>query len=392
MADSWLDALGVTPVINAAGPVTRLGGQRMRREVVAAMAEAAGAHLPIDALQRRAGEIIAELTGAESGYVTAGAAAGVVLSAAAAIAGDDVDRMSRLPDSQGRPNEIVVQHQHDNDYLRLVRLSGARLVSVGSAGYPGAGGTRPWQIEAAITAQTCAVAVAAGDHPGEVELPTVADIAHRHNLPVIVDAAAALPPVSRLRELISAGADLVVFSAGKAIGGPQGAGILCGRADLIRSVALQHQDMDVQPETWLHGPLVAEGVVAGPPVHGIGRPMKVGKETIVGALVALKTFADADHAKELAAQQATLQRVMATLQTMSGVVLTLDTPSGRTPRLHLDFGDRARAAAVAVQLREHRPPIHTREDMLDVGRLTVLASTLAADEAVLVAEALRRAG
>src|SRR6185437_10849747 len=100
--------------------------------------------------------------------------------------------------------------------------------------------------------------------------------------PVIVDAAGALPPADNLHRLIATGADLVAYSGGKAIGGPQASGILAGRADLIRSVALQQQDMDVHPRTWHYRALIGAGVLPGPPHHGIGRPMKVGKEGIVG--------------------------------------------------------------------------------------------------------------
>src|SRR5205814_4393848 len=113
-------------------------------------------------------------------------------------------------------------------------------------------------------------------------------VAHRHDLPVIVDAAAALPPAENLRAFIADGADLVVFSGGKAIGGPQVSGILVGRAELFDSVALQHQDMDVFPATWTwRERYLASGQLPGPPHHGLGRPMKVGKEEIVGRVVAV---------------------------------------------------------------------------------------------------------
>ena len=121
-------------------------------------------------------------------------------------------------------------------------------------------------------------------------LPAVAEIAHRHGLPVIVDAAAELPPRSNLRRFIAEGADVVVFSGGKAIGGPQASGILAGRADLIASVALQHQDMDVRPETWNKRGLL-DGAVSGIPHQGFGRAMKVGREEIAGLVTALRSFA-----------------------------------------------------------------------------------------------------
>ena len=145
-----------------------------------------------------------------------------------------------------------------------------------------------WQIEAAITERTAAVACPILDTPGTLPLPEVAEIAHAQGVPVIVDAAAELPPRSNLRRFIAEGADLVVFSGGKAIGGPQASGILAGRADLIASVALQHQDMDVRAETWSKRALLDAGRVGGVPHQGFGRAMKVGREEIVGLITALE--------------------------------------------------------------------------------------------------------
>src|SRR6185437_6671409 len=129
---------------------------------------------------------------------------------------------------------------------------------------------------------------------GSVPLEGVVEIAHRHGLPVIVDAAGGVPPVENLRRFVAAGADLVAFSGGKAIGGPQASGILVGRADLIASVALQHQDMDVYPATWNRRGLIADQSVAGIPHQGFGRSMKVGREEIVGLVTALRIFAAGD--------------------------------------------------------------------------------------------------
>src|SRR5215211_2621948 len=284
------DELGVRTVINASGTLTRLGGSRMAPEVLAAMAEAAASFVHIDQLQARAGAVIAEITGAEAGYVTTGAAAGLALGLAACVAGLDVGKMDRLPDTTGMNNEVVVQRGHRNAYDHAIRSAGVRFVEVGYLGYPGAGGTFGWQLDEAITERTVAVACPILDTPGTLSLPEVAEIAHRKGVPVIVDAAAELPPRSNLRRFIAEGADLVTFSGGKAIGGPQASGILAGRADLIRSVALQHQDMDVHPRTWQYRSLIAGGLLPGPPHHGIGRPMKVGKEAIVGLMVALRQF------------------------------------------------------------------------------------------------------
>ncbi|MHB8621654.1 MAG: DegT/DnrJ/EryC1/StrS family aminotransferase, partial [Chloroflexota bacterium] len=240
-----LDRLGVRPVINAAGPLTRLGGQALSPEVLAAMAEAARSSVKMWELEAAAGAYIAEVTGAEAGYVTAGAAAGLTLAAAACIAGLDPARMDRLPNTDGMANEIVIQKPHVVSYTHALRAAGARLVEAGYMGYPGTGATYPWQVEASINERTVALAFQVVDAPNTVSLPELARIGQEHGLPVIVDAAAALPPAENLRRFINEGAALVTFSGGKAIGGPQASGIVCGRADLIRSIALQHQDMDV---------------------------------------------------------------------------------------------------------------------------------------------------
>jgi D-glucosaminate-6-phosphate ammonia-lyase len=131
------DELGLRTVINASGTLTRLGGSRMAPEVLAAMAEAAASFVPIDALQARAGEIIAEVTGAEAGYVVSGAAAGLSLGVAACVAGMDVAAMDRLPDTAGLKDEVVVQRGHRNAYDHAIRAVGVRMVEVGYLGYRG---------------------------------------------------------------------------------------------------------------------------------------------------------------------------------------------------------------------------------------------------------------
>ena len=185
--------LGVRTIINASGSLTRVGGSRMAPEVLAAMAEAAASFVHIDELQARAGDVLARVTGAEAGYITNGASAGLTLGVAACVAGMDVDKMDRLPDVTGMKSEVVVQRGHRNSYDHAIRAVGVTLVEAGYLGYPGAGGTMPWQIEAAITDRTAAVACPIFDTPGTLSLPEVAEIAHARGVPVIVDAAAELP-------------------------------------------------------------------------------------------------------------------------------------------------------------------------------------------------------
>jgi L-seryl-tRNA(Ser) seleniumtransferase len=387
------DVLGLRTVINASGTLTRLGGTRMAPETTAAMAEAAASFVPIDDLQQRAGEVIAEVTGAEAGYVVTGAAAGLSLGVAACIAGMDVAAMDRLPDTTGLKDEVVVQRGHRNAYDHAIRAAGVRMVEVGYLGYPGAGGTAPWQIAEAITEHTAAVACPVLDTPGTVPLPQVCEIAHERGVPVIVDAAAELPPRSNLRRFIAEGADLVVFSGGKAIEGPQASGILAGRADLIASVALQHQDMDVRPETWSRRELIGEGRVAGVPHQGFGRSMKVGREEVIGLLTALKRYAAGSDEEDLECWQRLLDPIEEALQGIPGIEVSRHVPAHKpVPSLRITFtGECAgsRAYDVVNRLLDGEPSIAIDQSYAEHGRLSVNTQSVTEEEATIVARRLR---
>ncbi|WP_435320946.1 aminotransferase class V-fold PLP-dependent enzyme [Haloarchaeobius sp. TZWSO28] len=295
---SIYDELGVPTVINAASTKTRIGGSLIREEAVEAMQEAAGAFVRLSDLQAKASERIADVTGAEAGYVANGAAACLTLAAAACIAGDDIGVMERLPHTEGIPNEIVMPRTHRNGYDHALRAAGARIVDVGNADNAlgtGSKNTELWEIAEAITEDTVAVAYMQKAYT-EPPLEAVVEVAHDHDVPVIVDAAAELPPTAHFSAFIEAGADLVTFSGGKAIRGPQTTGILAGRRDLIQSAACQHLDMHVAPEVWEPpAELIDRDRLAGVPRQGIGRQLKVGKEELVGLLVALDAFLDEDH-------------------------------------------------------------------------------------------------
>jgi L-seryl-tRNA(Ser) seleniumtransferase len=282
-------------VINARGYSTKVGGSRPSREVMDAMVEAAGFFVRIEDLQAAAGEVIVECTGAEAGYVTAGASAGLTMAAAAALARLDPGRMNRLPDTTGMPDQIVMLRRHRNDYDHALRLAGAKLVEVGFHDW-----TFAYEVDEAIGPQTAAVFYLGSDEHANLSLAEVIAIAHAKDVPVIVDGSMALPPASNLRRFFELGVDLVSFSGGKHIQGPQASGILAGRRDLITSVALQHQDMDVYPETWPSRGLIAEHVVVGPPHHGVGRGFKVGKEEVCGLIAALRAYVVRDFAAEQA--------------------------------------------------------------------------------------------
>jgi D-glucosaminate-6-phosphate ammonia-lyase len=243
---------GLEPIINAAGTSTRVGGPLMHPKAIAAMAEAAWACVPLDRLQGAASSVIAEVTGAEAGYVTAGAAAGLTLSAAACLAGLEIGIIDRLPDTSGLPNEIILSREQRNGYDHALRAAGARLIEVGmNERVAGAGvrRTETWEFEAAMSDRTVAVAYFATPDSAP-PLEEVAAVCRQRGVPLIVDAAGQLPPAANLRRFVAAGADLVTFSGGKGLRGPQSTGIVAGRRDLIMSIALQHLDLDEHWSTW----------------------------------------------------------------------------------------------------------------------------------------------
>jgi D-glucosaminate-6-phosphate ammonia-lyase len=319
---SIYDRLGMRTIVNAKGPATRLSGGVLPAEVAEAMREASQSCVDVAEIQGRASELIAAATGAEAGIVTAGAAAGLLLGTAACVTGLDPGKMNRLPDTSGLKDEVVIVRSQRNFYDRAVRGVGVRLVEVGIADrFSGAGvrDAEPWEIADAIGERTAAVHYVATpwSRPALVE---VVRVAHAAGVPVIVDAAAQLPPAANLRRFISEGADLVVFSGGKALRGPQASGILCGKRALVAAAALQLLDLDVPWELWSPPPALFQGIeLPGLPHHGIGRPCKIGKEEIVGLLVALRRFVEEDPEKRRASWLGiaeALQRGLAELPTV----------------------------------------------------------------------------
>lgn len=381
---------GVRPIINARSFSTKLGGCALPAPVLDAMREAAGCCVRMDELQEAAGKAIAESTGAESGIVTSGASAALTLAAAACIAGLDVGKMNRLPDTAGMPNEIVVHRSHRNDYDHALRTAGARFAEVGYSYY-----TFAYEIEQAITDHTVALFYQAGGDGTVMPLEQFAAIAHGRGKPVIVDAAAELPPTKNLRGYVAAGADLVAFSGGKHLRGPQSTGILCGRYDLIASAALQHQDMDVFPSTWPLRSLIAEGCVAGPPHHGIGRGFKVGKEEIAGLIAALQLYGRRDTAAELAQWTSDMEQIAGAAAAMPGVKahVQFPQPNGREvphAMVHIDAATVGQSAADVVNaLQNGDPPIYVFEHGADRGVVRFMPEGLRPGEAAIIGRRLQ---
>ncbi len=344
---------GVPTIINACGTVTRLSGGHMHPEIAAAMVAASTACVDMMSLQAGACRTIARLTGAEAGIVTSGASASVLLGAAACLAGLDPARMNRLPEVADGKREFIVVRSQRNMYDRALPVAGARIVEVGIPDRysgPGVRDAAAWEIAAAIGPHTAGIYYLANPH-SLPPLPDVAAVAREHRLPLLVDAAAQLPPADNLRRFLAEGADLVAFSGGKAIGGPQASGILCGRADLVSSALLQMLDLDVFPDLWRPPPEFASlQQLPGLPRHGIGRSCKVGKEEIIGLLVALERFATTNDDTRHAAWHATLEHIVAAAP--RGMALRI--LDGTVPLLELTTSD---ADTLAARLAAGTPSI-----------------------------------
>lgn len=294
------EKLGVQPVINCATTYTRLGGSIMKPHVAQALADSAGAFVNIFDLQEAVGKRLAELTGNEAAYVSNGAAAALTLATAAAITGDDIALMARLPNHlDGLKNQVVVHRTQRNWYDIAVRMAGVELVEIGHIME-----TYPWEIDDAITERTAAVVYFAGGHLNRNTLPLefVIERAHARGVPVIVDAAAQLPPVSNLWHFTrNLGADVAIFSGGKMLRGPQNSGLTVGTEAMIRAMRLN-----------------------GPPVQRIGRPMKVSKEAMIGLLAAVEDFLETDHEAEALQWQLAVESWLAAWRELAPRWLTVE--------------------------------------------------------------------
>ena len=299
------DRLGVEKLINAAGNKTNIGGSLMAPEVFEAMMEAGRSFVDLVELSQKVGVEIARLARVEAAHVSSGAAGGVVLATAACLTGPDARRIARLPDAEGMPNEVVLRPPAGPSYIHQgIRYTGAVLRPVGT---PQA--LSPREIEAAVTEQTAALFFIYLQD-GEDLIRAGVDIARRHGVPTIVDAAAELPHPGGLSCFSDMGVDLTVFSGGKGLSGPACTGLVLGRKDLVEAARLN-----------------------APPHYAIGRQLKVGKEEIIGLLRAVELFVARDEAavrERWQAQAETIARALAEVPQVQVVVQ--EGPHGGRPQ------------------------------------------------------------
>lgn len=374
------------PIINAAGPLTRLGGGPLHASIVQAMAEASQHTWNLVDLHRWAGQQVARAFGAEAALITSSATAAMVLSTAAIMAGTDRGRMANL--GSGRDDaRIVIQRGHRNAYDRAWCIPGANFLEIGYAGRPGTGDTQLWQWEEAL-AQTGVVAAAlvwGMEH--DLPIERVVNLAHAQSIPVMADAAAILPDLKSLERLLALGVDAVAVSGGKALGGPQNSGLLLGSSAVIESALAQSLDHD-----W-DAAMVQQYFPQwrdGPPTHGIGRGFKVGKETILGLEAAVRRFTtDFEQIwEEWRNRVGKIRDALKSRMTLE-MQVTEDPESG--PALLVLCGERTAAQFIADRLQQGDPRVEVNRHGLRQSQIRISPLALKDDQIGPLAEALGRA-
>lgn len=352
--------LGIEPVINGIGTVTVLGGSLMPPEVTDAMVAASRNFVPLPELQERAGDHVARLIGVPAAMISAGAASAMTCGTAAAIAGDDDEKLRMLPDTTGMKNEVIQQRAHLTGYQAQLELVGAKIVWVD---------TRE-EAEAAINERTAMMFfLNFADPRGEIGRAEWIDIAKAHNVPTLNDAAADIPPPERLHSYVEEGFDMVAFSGGKGLMGPQATGLLLGRPDLIGA---------------------ARKAIS--PFGGIGRGMKVGKEEIVGLVAAVERYVSLDHDAERRELDARAALISGVLGSVNGLSLETHVPeiANHVPHVVVSWDESGLGVTsedAVARLLEGDPPIAVSRS--GEGRLRISTWMLRPGQDAVVAERVR---
>ncbi|MBY5458432.1 MULTISPECIES: aminotransferase class V-fold PLP-dependent enzyme [Rhizobium] len=357
-------SLGLRPVINVSGTMTSLGASIVVPEAISAMASILPHFVEINDLQRKASAVIARLTGGEAGFVTASCSAGISLAVAGAITGNNLLAIERLPDVVPEKNEVLVQMGHVVSYGapvdQAIRLAGGKVVLVGQAT-----STHRFHMENAITDKTAAAVYVVSHHVvdyGLLNLKEFVEIAHAKGVPVIVDAASEYD----LRIFLEQGADIALYSGHKFLGGPT-SGIVAGRKELVRHAFLQNM--------------------------GIGRGMKVGKESIFGVMAALEAWENRDHAGIRERETSYLHLWKRTLDGRPGLTALIEPDPTNNPldRLRLIVDpEQAHITAwdLADALAKGSPPIIVRDHEVEHRYFYLDPCNLHPGEETIVAERL----
>jgi D-glucosaminate-6-phosphate ammonia-lyase len=336
---------GLRKIINASGKMTVLGASAVHPEIARALGEAAMDYVVIEELMVAAGKKIAEVTGAEDGCPTAGAAPGIAISTAAVISGTNLTRIEKLPDSEGVRSEIILQKGHAVNFgaaiPQMIRLGGGKVVEVGQANL-----VERCHIEEAVNEKTAALFYIKSHHAvqkGMQSIETMAAIAQKYNLPLIIDAAAE----EDFRKYIAKGATLVIYSGGKALGGPT-SGFICGKAQVIQACRMQYK--------------------------GVGRAMKVGKEAIIGLMTALERYSRKEDDSQT--QKDRMSWLLGQFKDVPGVKgsLVQDEAGRAIYRAQLSFDEKItgkNALTIIKELEAGDPAIFTRNHYANLGIINV---------------------
>jgi uncharacterized pyridoxal phosphate-dependent enzyme len=325
--------LGVRPLINAAGTYTTLTGSLLAPEARAAMAEASRYFVPLVELQRAAGARIAKLLEVPAAMVTSGGAGSILLATAACIAGKDADKIRRIPDTAGMPNDVIMVREHRMGFDHACRAAGARIVEVQT----------PDDLARAINANTRMLFwVNISEPRGKITAGQFLEAGKRAGVPVFNDAAAELPPAANLTALVTQGYDLVGFSGGKGLRGPQASGLLVGRADLVEAAHLNNN----------------------PAADTVGRTCKVGKEEIMGLVAAVEVYSRRNHEADMKLWHGFMQSIARDLKRVAGVTAEVFVPpypgAHPVPYLRVKWSETSvplSYADCAKRLREGEPSI-----------------------------------
>src|SRR2546425_1209108 len=352
--------LGVKPVINGVGVVTVLGGSIMPPEVVRAMEEASRFFIPLPELEKKAGARIAELLRAPAAMVTCGAASAIAVGTAACLSQGDPAKLRQLPNRQGIRFEVIQQKSHRSGYEHQMELCGARIVTVE---------TRK-ELEAAINEKTGMMFfLNKGEPDGAIKSDEFVRIGKDRGVPTMNDAASDATPKENLWKYTKQGFDLVIFSGGKALRGPQSSGLLLGRKDLIEA-----------------------SLPAMSPFGGIGRGMKVGKEELCGLLAAVERYLKVDHEAEWRELEARVASIRAALKDIRGVQTERHVPviANEVPHVVVKWDESARgvsAQQITEKLLAGDPPIHVQRPAK--GELLISVWMMRGDEHKIVGRRLR---
>lgn len=353
-------SLGIKPVINGVGVVTVLGGSIMPPEVVRAMEEASRYFIPLPELEKKVGERIAELVHAPAAMVTCGAASAISVGTAACLSQGDPAKLRQLPNREGIRFEVIQQKTHRSGYEHQMELCGAKIVSVE---------TRK-ELEAAINERTGMMFFLNKAEPnGQVKAEDFVKIGKERGIPTMNDAASDATPKENLWKYTKMGFDLVIFSGGKALRGPQSSGLLLGRKDLI-----------------------AASLPAMSPFGGIGRGMKVGKEELCGVLAAVERYLKVDHQAEWKELESRVSSIRSALKGVSGLTTDRHIPviANEVPHVTVEWDESARgltAQQVSEKLLAGDPPIHVQRP--GKGKLLISVWMMRGEEPKIVGRRLR---